>query len=111
MPFERLYKPPMNPMKLLARELALSLRDPCFCLRGSARACCLRIASASAFERFPSRIAYAGSFSHAARRTVQDDVDDSEENDEEELPSRVSAAWRCCSYCKSKNMLATAQPR
>ena len=41
------------------------------------------------FERFPSRIAYAGYFSHVAAKTAQDDLDDSAEDDDEELPSRV----------------------
>ena len=61
------------------RELALSLRDPNFSLRGSQRACQAHASpTRRRFESFPSRIAYAGSFSHATARTVQDGVDDSE---------------------------------
>ena len=62
---------------MLTRKLALSLRDPCFSLRGSLTACkAYASLTRRRFERFPSRIAYAGFFSRAAARTVEDDVDD-----------------------------------
>ena len=61
---------------MLTRKLALSLRDTCFSLRGSQTACkAYASLTRRRFERFPSRIAYAGFFS----RTVEDDVDDSVE--------------------------------
>ena len=51
-----------------------------FSLRGSKIVCKIYASLARRrFERFPSRIAYAGFFSRAAARTVQDDVDDSVE--------------------------------
>ena len=62
---------------MLTRKLALSLRDPCFSLRGSQTACrAYASLTRRRFEQFPSRIAYAGFFSRAAARTVEDDVDD-----------------------------------
>ena len=65
---------------MLTRKLAFSLRDPCFSLRGSKTACkAYALLTRRRFERFPSRIAYAGLFSRAAARTAQDDVDDSVE--------------------------------
>ena len=55
---------------MLTRKLALSLR-------GSQTACrAYASLTRRCFEQFPSRIAYAGFFSRAAARTVEDDVDD-----------------------------------
>ena len=74
---ERLYKPPMNPYAV-ACCLRASLRFPCATHVLAYAAVSEHVKLTHRFERFPSRIAYAGSFPRAAARTVQDDVDDSE---------------------------------
>lgn len=68
---------------LLTREPALCLRDPCFVLCGSQRAC---PAYGQRFKCFLSTKADAGYLFYAAAND-QNDLDDSEEVDEE-LQSR-----------------------
>ena len=107
---EQLYKPPMNPC-VVSSCLRTSLRFP----YATPALAVLAYAAVSEHVKLTHRLG-VGVLSASPQEFLtrapflmqQNDVDDSEEEDDEELPSRLSAAWRCCSYCRSRNMFCSS---